>query len=520
MVVASFPDLFATRSAGVLLHISSLPGGHGVGDLGASALAFVDWMVQAGLNKWQMLPLVPAGAGHSPYSSWASLAGNVQMIDLQQLVVLGLLSASDLQNAPSNGPQVDFEAVGKFKNHALRRAFSTYKEKSFPQLAQVFERFRSDADWANEAALYAVLKNKHGSAWRNWPKQLQKPTREVLSALFQEHASEVEEECFFQFLFETQWQKLRNYANRQGVALVGDIPIYVDLDSADVWLNQELFELDDEGQPKQVSGVPPDNFSASGQLWGHPVYKWEAHEEEGFAWWRRRLRRCVDQTDVVRIDHFRGFSAYWSVPFGSPDATTGRWVEGPGLKLFEALRQDFPDGLPVIAEDLGDIDEAVLQLKKNAGLPGMCVLQFGFSANEDAVHHPKNHPEFSVAYTGTHDNETTVQWRQSLSEESHLALSAFFAHENLSDESFAWKFIELLFSSPSRWAIVPLQDFLALGKEARMNFPSTTSGNWSWRASGESLSIELAAQIRGYLQAEASGRWQMPVPAQRKTSQS
>lgn len=506
------------RMGGILLHITSLPGGQGVGDLGSAAYRFVDWMVQAGLRFWQILPLVPPGSGFSPYSSWSSLAASTHLIDLEGLVAKGLLTDHDLKGAPENGKAVDYPAVEAFKNQALQLAYQTFvdgRTGRFSELAQNFAAFRSAERWANEAALYAVLRSTYcressrkKSPWTDWDPADRNPTTERVADLMQFHAAAVEEQAFYQYLFHDQWGRLRNYANKQGIQLIGDVPIYVDLDSVDVWLNQHLFELDAEGRPLAVSGVPPDNFSATGQLWGHPLYAWSRHKEEGFAWWKKRMSRCLAQTDIVRIDHFRGFSAYWSVPFGSQDATGGKWIKGPGIALFTALKEEFGSRLPVIAEDLGDIDEPVHVLKKEAGLPGMCVLQFGFAENEDLIHHPDHHPEFSVAYTGTHDNETAVQWRSTLSESQMLSLSRFFSLTDLSDKEFAWAFVKLALQSKARLVIVPLQDILALGAEARMNFPSTAEGNWVWRALEPELTMELAASVREAL--EQAGRWAAP----------
>jgi 4-alpha-glucanotransferase len=317
--------------------------------------------------------------------------------------------------------------------------------------------------------------------------------------LHAENQNDVEEQIFYQYVVESQWQRLRKYANDQGVQIVGDLPIYVDHDSVDVWLNQSQFALNSDGLPVEVSGVPPDNYAVTGQLWGHPIYNWARQEQEGYPWWLKRMKRCLEQTDIVRIDHFRGFAAYWSVPFGSKDAANGKWVTGPGISFFRAMQKEFGKNLPVIAEDLGYIDAPVHKLKEDAGLPGMCVLEFGFSNNEDIIHHPSNHPEFSVCYTGTHDNQTVVQWRGELTAINKLKLAENFAHDKLTDRQFAWKFVELAFSSKSKLCVVPLQDFLGEGKSARMNFPSTIEGNWEYRALDGSLTMELAAEIRARL---------------------
>lgn len=499
--MASNPhSILSKRAAGALLHITSLSGGHGIGDLGKSAYQFVDWLQQAGLKYWQILPLVPPGSGFSPYSTWSSMAMNTLLIDLEDLVAMGILSQEDLQHAPENTSQVHPTEVTRFKQGHLAKAVSNFLASASPELKSEYQHFIEANPWAPQSALYLALKKKHTGVWNSWPETDRNPDAQRLSELLTENGEHIETECLSQFLLERQWQKLRSYANKQGIQLIGDLPIYVDLDSVDVWLNQGLFQLDDTGRPTQVSGVPPDNFSVTGQLWGHPIYDWQAHDAQGYAWWKQRLARCFAQTDFVRIDHFRGFSAYWSVPFGSQDATNGKWVQGPGEALFQSLRSTFKDDLKVIAEDLGDIDQAVHDLKRKAGLPGMCVLQFGFADNEDLIHHPNHHPEFSVCYTGTHDNETSVQWRGHLSEENSKVLAEFFPHNSLSDREFAWKFIDLLFSSKSLVSIAPMQDFLALGEEARMNFPSTVEKNWLWRLKEGQTTMNLAAEIRGRLE--------------------
>lgn len=489
------------RESGILMHVTSLPEGHGIGDFGPASYRFVDWMVQAGLTVWQILPLVPPGKGFSPYSTWSSMAMNVLLVDLSELCNAGLLPKDFAKDGPTNGPRVDAKKTESFKLAQLGRAYAAFEAAPSHPLKSEFASFKARHPWVAAAALYHVLGELHGSGlgWPAWPAGAQKPTRASLAELLRTHARAVDEQAFYQFLADHQWQRLKAYAHRQGVRLVGDLPIYVDLDSVDVWLNQELFELSDEGKPLRVSGVPPDPFAPRGQLWGHPLYAWQKHAAQGYAWWQERLKRCLEQTEIVRIDHFRGFAAYWSVPAGAPDAVSGTWVKGPGVELFRSLEKGCGTPLSVIAEDLGFIDAAVRDLKTAINLPGMCVLEFGFgdSSNEgDAVHRPANHPEYSVVYTGTHDNETAVQWRSNMSPVDKRNLAQYFAHEHLSDRAFSWKFVELALASRARLAIVPFQDFAGLGAEARMNRPATEDGNWVWRASTEQLNMALAAEIR------------------------
>jgi 4-alpha-glucanotransferase len=378
-------------------------------------------------------------------------------------------------------------------------------------MSQAFAEFRRSHHWLEHVALYNVLHEIRGSAWTDWPVEERKPTATHLRELVELHAGAVAEASFFQFLAHSQLSRLKDYANRQGVTLIGDLPIYVDLDSVDVWLDPDLFDLDENCQPQCVSGVPPDAFTARGQLWNHPIYRWNMHHRQDYQWWIRRLGRCFEQTDIVRIDHFRGFAAYWSVPAGAADAVGGRWVDGPGLPLFKALERGLGGSLKVIAEDLGYIDEAVRNLKRDTGLPGMCVLAFGFGgASEgegDSVHQPEHHPQHAVVYTGTHDNETVVQWRRNAPAADLVRLSRYFVHEGLSDQDFAWGFIELAFSSRAQLAVVPLQDFLALDERGRMNTPATEGGNWVWRAKVGDLSMDLAAAIRSRIQSSGRLPW-------------
>jgi 4-alpha-glucanotransferase len=489
------------RESGILMHVTSLPEGHGIGDFGPAAFRFVDWMVQAGLKVWQVLPLVPPGKGFSPYSTWSSMAMNVLLVDLTELSNAGLLPIDFASDAPANGDRVDAKQAQVFKLAQLARAYAAFEAAPTHPLKSEFTAFKARHPWVAAAALYHVLGEHHGTGlgWPSWPVAEKKPTQAKLKELLKTHARAVDEQAFYQFLADMQWERLKSYAHRQGVRLVGDLPIYVDLDSVDVWLNQELFELSEDGQPLRLSGVPPDPFAPTGQLWGHPLYNWQQHAAQDYRWWQERLKRCLEQTEIVRIDHFRGFAAYWSVPAGSKNAVSGEWVKGPGVELFRSLEKGCGSPLAVIAEDLGFIDAAVRDLKTASNLPGMCVLEFGFGdgGNDgDAVHRPPNHPEYSVVYTGTHDNETAVQWRSNMSPADKRNLAQYFAHEHLSDRDFAWKFVELALASPARLAVVPLQDFAGLGAEARMNQPGIEDGNWVWRASQAQLSMELAAQIR------------------------
>ena len=506
-----------TRAAGVLLHPTSLPGPFGVGDFGPAAEQFLDWARDAGLRLWQVLPLFPPGAGHSPYSARSTFAGSPLLISPERLVEAGLLPGSALDNL---GSQFDHEHAWRFKEPLLREAWRTFRGAPPASVRHDFERFADEAPaQLNEWLLFAPLRRRfEGRGWIDWPEPLRDRDAAALKAARREMADEIEFERFLQFLFFHQWLQVRRKAKANGIQLIGDLPIYVAFDSSDVWANRELFELDETGQPTAVAGVPPDYFSEDGQLWGNPLYRWDRMAETGFAWWVARVRASLGFTDLLRLDHFRGFEAYWRVPIPSPQGTTsgttsgatpltaaqGAWVPGPGKALFEALRVQL-DTLPLLAEDLGDLSPAVHELRAEIGLPGMKVLQFAF-ADEESEHLPKNHRPSDVAYTGTHDNNTLRGWFESAPEEERqraLRLTVGDA-ASIVPGSIVWGLIDAVYGSPAERVVVPMQDFLELGSEARMNTPGTAHGNWSWRLSEEALPPALAARLRRL--AERHGR--------------
>jgi 4-alpha-glucanotransferase len=496
-----------TRSAGVFCHVTSLPGGHGAGDLGASAMQFVDWLARAGQGIWQVLPLGPPGFGESPYQSLSAFAGNTLLISLEWLCRQGWLPRSELELAP-RVPEatVNFEAVRAFRWHCLCLAFDAFHGARAAAARQAFDAFRHDeAWWLDDFALFAALKHLNGGRpWTQWSGAVANPAaaRRQLTAA---QALAVEREAFFQFCFCTQWRELQSYARAKGVRLMGDLPIFVAHDSADVWANRRLFHLDSRGNPSVVAGVPPDYFSKTGQLWGNPIYRWDVLRQEDYAWWISRLRYSLTQFDLVRLDHFRGFQAYWEVPAGAATAAQGRWVPGPGAHFFERARSTLGK-LPLVAEDLGHITPEVEALRCQCGFPGMRVLQFAFGADpSERNNRPHYFTRHCVVYTGTHDNDTIVGWFHASEGAgttrgaAELARERAFALKYLGCDGFAihWQMIRLALASVADTAIVPLQDLLGLGSEARMNLPGTmAAGNWRWRCASHALTPRLADQLR------------------------
>ncbi|MFO0590284.1 MAG: 4-alpha-glucanotransferase [Polyangiaceae bacterium] len=485
------------RLAGVLLHPTSLPGPHGMGDIGRVARRFVDWLADAGLGVWQVLPLNPT-SNNSPYMCWSAFAGNPLLIDLEGLVQLDLLEARDLHGAPPAGPIVDFDAVHAFKGPLLDRAAVTLVNRKEHPLAAAFAKFRETEGWARDAALFWALKQSYGNKpfWE-WSVALRDRDPAALAKAEEEHARAIERILATLFLFEHQWGELHAYAKGRGVKLMGDLPIYVDRDSVDVWCNQSLFDLGEGAVPSEISGVPPDYFSEKGQLWGNPLYAWDTMAKDDFAWWRARLRRVLTHTDVCRIDHFRAFSEYWAVKFGAADARGGRWRKGPGAAFFEAIRRHEGE-LPLVAEDLGIIDDKVTELRKGAGLPSMRVLQFAFGGDAENPHLPHNHEADCVVYPATHDNDTMNGWWAATSQETkiHAGLYVGILVEHAMRGDVAWDFVRAAMASVARLAVMPMQDILGLGTEARMNDPSTSKDNWRFRLAHDPFTPELARKVR------------------------
>lgn len=493
----------APRAAGLLLHPTSLPGRFAIGDLGPGATAMLEWMLEAGLSIWQILPLGPTGLGHSPYNSLSAFAGNPLLISPEALVTDQLLDPRLLADGDSPpAATVDFTDAARYKNRVLRAAFETHRRAPDGSLGRELAAFATAGRrrlWLDDWSLFAALRERHGErSWIDWPAALRDREPRALEAARLELAEPIAFQHFQQFIFFRQWRSLRRAASAHGIRILGDVPIYVALDSADVWAHRELFELEPDGRPSAVAGVPPDYFSVDGQRWGNPLYRWQEMERTGYGWWMDRLAHELERADLVRLDHFRGFVAYWRVAAKEKTARRGRWVKGPGEKFFATARRRL-GGLPFLAEDLGDIDEPVRRLRRKLGLPGMHVLQFAFAA-EDSLHAPHRHEADAAVYTGTHDNDTTRGWLASAGEdERNRALTYLGA----APESISWSMVRAALASVAALALVPLQDLLDLGSEARMNLPARASGNWTWRALHGDVPGTLPARLRELVAATA-----------------
>jgi 4-alpha-glucanotransferase len=478
------PEL-SRRSAGVLLHVTSLPGPYGIGDLGPAARKWIDLLAGAKQTWWQTLPLTPPGDGASPYQSLSAFAGNPMLISPDDLVADGLLRRADLRGTILPNGDVDFARVGVERNRLLTHGWERFQRGGAKRLRAAFDAFRAaEHHWLDDFALFMSLREAHGgAAWTAWPRELASRKPGVLRGVGRPLGEAVDRHAFVQFLFFRQLAALRAYARDRGVGLIGDLPIFVSADSADVWAHPRLFQLDRAGRPQRVAGVPPDFFSADGQRWGNPLYDWDAMRRDGYRWWADRCRAALAAADVVRIDHFRGFEAYWSIAASEPTAKNGRWVTAPGHALFRALRKQL-GGLPFIAEDLGVITPPVEKLRDDFALPGMRVIQFGLGGPPDNPYLPHNHVANAVVYTGTHDNDTTAGWWRSLpAKEERVART----YADGIDRDPAGAVTRLAWSSVARTAIVPMQDVLGLGSVARMNTPGTPEGNWRWRATEKDL---------------------------------
>jgi 4-alpha-glucanotransferase len=483
------------RSAGILLHPTSLPGPDGIGSLGPEAYAFLQYLADTGIGLWQVLPLGPTSYGDSPYQCLSAFAGNTNLISPALLLDQGLLSQEDFADRPTfPAHYVEFGPVIRWKNTILDRAFQRYKIFKNEELEKEFKQFRQEQSfWLDDFALFMTIKNNHqGVSWVNWPPALRGRQPAVLEKFKSDHRDEVERHTFAQFLFFRQWKNLKHFANSKGIQIIGDIPIFISHDSADVWSQPELFSLDEEGNPTVVAGVPPDYFSPTGQLWGNPHYRWEDHQKTGYAWWIKRVKSCLELVDMIRLDHFRGFAGYWEVPANLPTAEIGVWKKGPGNALFDALQTALGD-LPIIAEDLGKITPDVIELRDRYQFPGMKILQFSFGNDPDEPFLPHNYPRNCIAYTGTHDNDTTIGWYKTAP-----AIEQEFCRNYLHTgaEDIAWDMIRAIWSSVAVFAIAPLQDFLRLDTEARMNLPGRPSGNWGYRMTDRDMDMHLSAQIR------------------------
>jgi 4-alpha-glucanotransferase len=494
------------RCSGILLHVTSLPGPHGIGDLGASACEFVDLLATARQKIWQVLPLNPTGYGDSPYQGFSAFAGNPLLIDLEALQQQGLVQTGDLPRAPAAlNDNVDYGWVIEFKLAALRRAAENFFLAGSSGDLDAFELFCSQNKfWLDDYALFMACKDTHkGAVWTEWDAELRRHSPAALEELEAKLSHELSIFKYWQFEFFRQWEKLKSYCHERGVSVMGDIPIYVAHDSADVWAHPDLFQLDGQGRPTVVAGVPPDYFSATGQLWGNPIYRWDEVAKTDYAWWAERFRASLKLFDSVRLDHFRGFEAYWEVPAGALTAANGRWVKGPGSEFFRAMQAGLGD-LPVVAENLGVLTPEVEAIRKEFGFPGISILQFAFGNDpQGPSFRPHNYERELAAYTGVHDNDTTVGWWTSSGigdstrtpEDVHKEHGFARAYLGFKDEPVHWVLIRAVLASVANIAIVPLQDVLGLGSEARMNLPGTIGRNWKWRYRRGAITPEILGHL-------------------------
>ncbi len=479
------------RRSGVLLPISSIPSQYGIGTFSKEAYKFIDFLEEAGQTLWQILPLGPTGYGDSPYQSFSTFAGNPYYIDLEEFIELGFITKADCDAVNfGSGNSVDYEKIFFGRFPLLRKAFENSKIAADPK----FQKFITDnAYWLDDYALYMAIKDSlNGESWISWEEPIKRRDRKVLEICKKEYTEDILFYQFQQYYFSKQWTKLKAYANKKGIQIVGDIPIYVAFDGSDTWANPELFQLKPDGEPIAVAGCPPDAFSPTGQLWGNPLYNWEYHTETKFDWWMKRIAYCFELYDVVRIDHFRGFDEYYSIPYGEPTAENGEWQQGPGMAIFDTMKKVLGDK-PVIAEDLGFLTDSVLELVANTGYPGMKILQFAFDTREDSDYLPHNYSRNCVVYTGTHDNDTTVNWYDTLAKaDQAFALEYIGITEK---DNVCKSLIRMALSSVADTAIIPMQDYLELGKEARFNTPSTLGENWKWRLDEKDITKKLAKEI-------------------------
>lgn len=499
------------RAAGILLHPTSLPGRFGIGDLGPAAYKFVEWLIEANVTYWQVLPLGPTSYGDSPYQCFSSCAGNPMLISPEILVREGLLLPEEITPPPFPSGKVDYGWVINWKTGLLRRAHDrfTHMDGKFVELRRRYEKFQdrdSVKSWLADFALFMACKDKHnGEAWSSWEADLRAHKKSAVDKWRKQEAANIDFHRFNQFLFFDQWDALRAVCKRHGIEIIGDAPIYVAFDSADTWTHQELFQLDKNGLPTRVAGCPPDYFSKTGQLWGNPLYAWEKMEKDNYAWWAERLRANLAIYDIIRLDHFRGFMGYWSIPFGDPTAEFGKWVKGPGGKFFAAMEQHLGKGLPIIAEDLGEITQDVTEVRHQFHLPGMKVMQFAWGTvtgldqivpDPNSLFLPHQHEVDSVVYTGTHDNDTTMGWwKNSATPKERSCMQIYLSTDgNLAN----WDLIRASFMSVANTAVIPMQDVLGLGTEARMNYPGKESGNWAWRMMDGDIDHVLARRIHDH----------------------
>jgi 4-alpha-glucanotransferase len=486
------------RRAGILLPITSLPSPYGIGCFSKEAYDFVDFLVSAGQSYWQILPLGPTGYGDSPYQSFSTFAGNPYFIDLTDLVKKGWLKAAECKKYDfgSDPTAIDYEKLYNARFKALHKAFERSRKTPAPASVSKSPARLASPSWLDDYALFMAIKDAHGGvSWHEWPDPIRLRQPLALEEYRLKHQKEIAFYRFQQELFREQWLALKAYANSKGIKIIGDIPIYVALDSADSWAHPELFQFDKDLLPTGVAGCPPDAFTADGQLWGNPLYAWDYHQKTGYKWWLSRIAYCFTLYDVVRIDHFRGFDAYYNIPYGAVNARKGKWERGPGFELFRTLKKTLGEK-EIIAEDLGFLTPRVLRLVKKTGYPGMKILQFGFDSEGDSDYMPHNIVKNSIVYTGTHDNDTVLGWHKSLRKEDRDFCHSYLNLENRRGVEWNWEFVRTALASPADLAIIPMQDYLGLGSKARINTPSTVGENWKWRMEQTDLTSELAGRIK------------------------
>lgn len=485
------------RYSGVLAHPTSFPSPYGIGDFGKGAYDFIDFLAESGQHLWQILPMVPITSfGNSPYQGYSVFAGEPLLISPELLLKAGLLEQADLSQLPDFNPdRVDYDRVREYKYPLYQKAYARFAHSENKELQKDYDTFCQDnEDWLADYCLYMALRDEQdGLSWTKWPESLRNLDRQNRIFWEKKLKDQIHYQAFLQFMFYTQWHTLKRYANDKGIAIVGDIPIFVSPDGADVWANRRLFQVDTKGYPSSVAGVPPDYFSATGQKWGNPLYDWKEHKKEGYRWWIQRVKHQLDQVDYVRIDHFRGFEAYWEVPADAENAMTGEWKKGPGAELFLAIQKELGDDLPIFAEDLGLITPEVTALRDQFGFPGMRILQFAFEGGESSFLPHQFDTRNCICYTGTHDNDTTVGWYQHTSDYARDKVRRYM---NTDASSVSWDFIRICLGTIARYAIFPVQDLLKAGRDCRMNTPGTAEHNWEWRFRGGSLNSGMAGGLR------------------------
>lgn len=482
------------RASGVLLPVSSIPSPYGIGMFSKSAYEFVDFLKDTGQTYWQILPLGPTSYGDSPYQSFSTFAGNPYFIDLEALIEEGLLTKAECRQADcaKNDRYVDYGELYQKRYALLRKA---HKRSNASEDKDFLKFVDENQSWLKDYALFMAVKERFdGASWLEWAEDIRLRWGNAMDYYYEKCAEEIEFYEFLQYKFLKHWEKLKKYANSQGVRIIGDMPIYVALDSADTWAHPHLFQLDEDRRPTAVAGCPPDAFSATGQLWGNPLYRWDVHKNQDFDWWCRRMEHCYKLYDVVRIDHFRGFDEYFSIPAEDEDATGGHWVKGPGMELFRTLERRLGHR-DVIAEDLGMMTDSVRQLVRDSGYPNMRVLGFAFDEGPASDYLPHNYNQNCVVYTGTHDNETLMQWYDGLNEKTLAFVHDYLNRRQMTRDTVRWEFIRLAMLSTADTCIIPIQDYLGYGKEARMNFPSTLGDNWKWRLKKEDITEELKKEM-------------------------